>query len=1145
VSSRGAALLLCLALLLLPSSISGRFNDDVPSQPSGLHLWGAVTLFHGLPSEMVRAVAQDGEGAMWFGTDAGLARYDGRRTQTWTANGLAGRRVSALRAAPGGALWVATDDGAFVRAQGAVSFQAIAETKGRRVTAIAAPASGRALLATADGYVFECAAGEGGRFSARTLGAQLTVAQGRSQPLELTSVAVAGDLVVVGTRGRGLMTIRPGGETEEIVTRPRVFFVESVEAGEGDSLLFGAQTSAGDSGLYKVALSRLTRPEKLSGAATGTITATALGPGAETYAATDGRGVFRFRAEGLPAERFTFAGTAGGLRSDRVNAVFVDREGVVWFGTDRGACRYDPHGVRVEQLSVEEDEANLVRALFRTSRGRLMAGTARGLYVREEAAPQWRAVEELRGKSIYSITEDARGRLLVGTASGLFVGTQTGTALVFGGDDATRAREGGKSSAAEAAPAKAQAATQADAAGAAEEKAEEKAKQQAEEKSGEKGAGETLTKEEKEAAERDADATERKSAEPLVGGSVRAVAVFGGATYLASFGRGLERLEGTRGRTLLWPREGDDWRGREVVSLFADETTGRLWVGTANAGVFRFDGRSIQAEPALAPLGYSTVWGAAASDGHLWLATSRGLFVLRPDGQLLEVAPGVDARAVLALAGAEGAPRAWCATAGSGVLRVALDARFGPITSRLDSEQGLPSQNAFALLAPPVEDGAGNADNNNKGDTNSAGNSGSGTFLIGTTRGVARYEAGRLAPTLHLSRVTASRAHQPEELTGGLLRLEYPQNSLVADVAASASRTFPEQFQYAFTLEDSRGRIVGQRLSHDSQFQAESLPAGRYIVTARAYSLDLVASAPLRFEFEVARAPLPLMTVALSVLLGLALVALVWGYAQHRRIVRGGEQLREANRQLAAARLQLANEAEAERRRIARDLHDQTLADLRRLLLMTDEMQRAGAVPAQTTGPTSNLATTVGATTVAVDPSVLRAEIEAVSQEIRRICEDLSPSVLENVGFAAALEWALASARAHLPVEEQFAYEFDCEENLEERLRLAPGVQMQVYRIVQEAVNNVCRHAGARRVWLSARIDEEGAFVLSLEDDGRGFDASNRKALKGRGLAGIRARAALIEAEVVWENRGEEQGGGTAFRMRKSGAAAPDAQGRT
>ena len=90
-------------------------------------------------------------------------------------------------------------------------------------------------------------------------------------------------------------------------------------------------------------------------------------------------------------------------------------------------------------------------------------------------------------------------------------------------------------------------------------------------------------------------------------------------------------------------------------------------------------------------------------------------------------------------------------------------------------------------------------------------------------------------------------------------------------------------------------------------------------------------------------------------------------------------------------------------------------------------------------------------------------EIELISQEVRRICEDLSPSVLQNVGFAAALEFALSHAVQDAPVEKRFEYEFHCDEAIEERSQLPPSVQMQIYRIVQEAVNNIWRHANATR----------------------------------------------------------------------------------
>jgi signal transduction histidine kinase/ligand-binding sensor domain-containing protein len=1202
VASLLALCLLPFALCLLPSlpafwlhfsSSAANSSEETAAQSTSLHRWGSVTLFHGLPSDQVRAVAQDSDGVMWFGTDAGLARYDGRRIQTLTDEGLAGRRVTTLGADTAGALWVGTDDGAFVRAPGAETFRAVTETKGKRITALDAPEPGRAVLTTTDGMIFDCREREGGAVEVREVGERLTVASGKSQPLELTSVATFGETLVVGTRGRGLMTVEPNGEAKEVVSRPRAFYVETLERDVGGALFFGAQTSGNDSGIFKIDDGRNTlRPSKVSGVATGTVKALASSARGDLYVATEARGVFRFN-DGRLVEHFTFAGTAGGLRSDQVNAVFVDREGVVWFGTPRGVCRYDPQGVRVEQLS-NETEASFVRSLYRTATGRLLVGTNRGLFVRDDDdAGSWREVEEVAGKTVYSLAEDSRGLLLVGTGAGLYVGLQAEGPRpkspvrlapeekaiakkieVVGEAGATRT--GGKER-------KASGGKERRGAGG---KREEKAAVEVEKPAGEDqtaGGDARVASEDEKAADGDeraavgeekpaggnetreggaSAASTRRSAEPALSGSVRAIARFGDAVYVGTFGRGLERFGGPGQRALVWPRAGDDERGREVVSLYPEEARGRLWIGTANAGVFYFDGTAVRTEPALAPLAGSTVWGASAAGGWLWLATSRGLYAFHEGRPLLEVAPGVDARAIVAVtqgdanssgvasdsstdssstrhssvsslltsssstgssstgsssngagSSAEGVPRAWCATAGAGVLRVVLDEQFGAITSRLDTEQGLPTDHAFAVMQVAA---ASDADNMKR-------NEGGASLFVGTTRGLVRYEPGTLAPVLRLTRVTASRSLQPEELRGGALRLDYPQNALALDVAAAASRTFPEQFLYAFTLRDAKGRTIKQKLSRDSQFQVETLPAGGYTVTARAFTLDLVPSDPLVFNFEVARAPFPRTTVALSVLLALALVALVWGYVQHRKIVRSGEELREANRQLAAARLQLASEAEAERRRIARDLHDQTLADLRRLLLLTDEMQQ-GSLPAGTTGGALATATTV------TDPSRLRAEIESISQEVRRICEDLSPSVLENVGFAAALEWALASACAQLPSARRFTYDFECEDNLEERLALASGVQMQVYRIVQEAVSNVCRHARAAHVSLRVRLDAAGDFLLMLEDDGHGFDANNKKALKGRGLAGIRARASLIEADAEWKRRDD---GGTAFVLKK------------
>jgi len=431
-------------------------------------------------------------------------------------------------------------------------------------------------------------------------------------------------------------------------------------------------------------------------------------------------------------------------------------------------------------------------------------------------------------------------------------------------------------------------------------------------------------------------------------------------------------------------------------------------------------------------------------------------------------------------------------------LRVTVDDQFGAVLSRMDVEQGLPSQRIFAILSERAKDD-------------------SESVIVGTNRGIARYQPGHAIPTLYATRIISKRVHQPSELTNGL-SLDYPQNSLLLELAANSSRTFPEQFQYAFVLYDAAGHVIKQKLSHDAQFPIEGLKPGKYKVVARAFTEDLVASNPLSFQLSVAGAPFPWTTTALAVLLALALIALWWGYLQNQRIHRASAELASANRELADARLQLANETEAERRRIARDLHDQTLADLRNLALLVDQLPASAE-----NQPRSNRATSA--------PSLLRHEIESISHEVRRICEDLSPSALENVGLSAALQFALSHAVEHAAPDCKFDYEFLCDEALDEKLSLPPNAQIQIYRIAQEALSNICRHANAKRVKMHAVVIDGGGFELKIEDDGSGFDIGEAQRNSGRGVANIRARASMIDARVEWSKRAA---GGTVFRLKRA-----------
>jgi signal transduction histidine kinase/ligand-binding sensor domain-containing protein len=1019
-----------------PSPSPAPSPSPSPTPPPNLHQWGAVTSFHGLPSDRTHAIAQTEFGVTWFATDGGLARYDGRRTNAINDDALPAGRVLALKVDDSGALWIGTDNGAARLANG--KFDSIKETSGKVITAIITPERGRAIMASESGQIFDCrvqqaneqrqsaegeqqresrerfAAGQGANISfvVKAIPDQPLQSADKDHPglLRFTSLAMVGDKLYAGTLSRGVLEIE-NGEAKEIVSKPRSFFINAIDTDARDRLWVGARGGKDESAVFDQ-----TDPLKPSraNASTGPVVAIARGAVDDVWIGTDGHGAFHLR-DGKAIEHFTFEGTGGALRSDHIYGIFVDRQEVIWFATDKGVCRYDPHAMRTENIS-SDPIANYIRALWRTSKGQVLAGTNAGLFDYDTEAKSWRAVTDLGRRIIYAISEDASGRVLIATSAGLFASTSSN----------------------------------------------------------------------------DLRFTKFNAPSNLPqGDSVRAIANLNGVTYVGTYAYGVEKLAGAQ-RQLVWPETSADNQLREITCLGKDAAD-RLVIGTASAGIFFFDGKQTTTDAALDKLKGDAIWAATIEDGVLWFASAKGLYSFR-NGELKEVAAGVNARA-LSLSGDQARGQLWCATNGNGLLRVARDDQFGAISSRLDIEQGLPSQRVFAVIS----------------DRDAAGRE---SVIIGTNRGIVRYETETLAPTVLPARIIGQRIHQPDELRTGL-HLDYPQNSLLLDVTAISSRTFPEQFQYAFALYDNSGKIIREKLSHDSQFPMERLSAGKYKVVARAFTKDLLPATPLTFEFTVARAPFPWTSTALAVLLLLALIALGWGYVQNRRIHRTSAELASTNRELADARLRLANETEAERRRIARDLHDQTLADLRHLALMVDQLPvkrdpdvRPNRAP--------------------FAPGALRHEIESISQEVRRICEDLSPSALENVGLSAALQFALAHAVEQAPPDCKFTFDFVCDDALDEKLNLSPSTQIQIYRIAQEALSNICRHANAKHVKMSASVSPSNEFELRVEDDGRGFDTNEVKN-SGRGVSNIRARASMIGGEVEWFRR---DGAGTSFVLK-------------
>jgi ligand-binding sensor domain-containing protein len=195
------------------------------------------------------------------------------------------------------------------------------------------------------------------------------------------------------------------------MSRPRPFFINVLTRDAQNNLWLGADTDDKASGLYLA--NNVFRPEIISGDI-GTVTAISGSAGDDLWVGTENNGLFYLRNRQI-RDVYTFANTAGGLRSNRIYTVFVDREKTVWIGTDRGISRFDKASPFNQTFS-EDAASNVVRTLYQTRTGKIIAGTNRGLFEFENGS--WQEAENFSQKTVYAMAENKE--VYIGSASGLF-----------------------------------------------------------------------------------------------------------------------------------------------------------------------------------------------------------------------------------------------------------------------------------------------------------------------------------------------------------------------------------------------------------------------------------------------------------------------------------------------------------------------------------------------------------------------------------------------------------------------------------------------------------------------------------------------------------------------------------------------------
>ncbi|MDQ5846575.1 MAG: sensor histidine kinase, partial [Acidobacteriota bacterium] len=222
------------------------------------------------------------------------------------------------------------------------------------------------------------------------------------------------------------------------------------------------------------------------------------------------------------------------------------------------------------------------------------------------------------------------------------------------------------------------------------------------------------------------------------------------------------------------------------------------------------------------------------------------------------------------------------------------------------------------------------------------------------------------------------------------------------------------------------------------------------------------------------------------------------------------EKLKNTSEQLRALSARLQSAREEEGTRIAREIHDELGSALTSLKWDLEEMDKI-------------LSTSSGPSELTLREKLLEPMklADTAISAIRRIASELRPSVLDDLGLVAAIEWQAQQFQARTGI----VCVCEC---LLEKVGLSEDQSTAVFRILQEALTNVLRHAHATKVDIKANR-EKGDFVLSVSDNGKGISESDKSESHSLGILGMRERAHLIEAEI--DIKGVE-GRGTVVLLR-------------
>ena len=1009
-----------LALLLTLCSCA--FALD-PSRDVSQYAHTAWKIREGFTKGTIFSMAQTPDGYLWLGTEFGLVRFDGVQAVPWQppeGEQLPGSWVNALLAARDGALFIGTEKGLASWKDGRLT--KYTEGAGQVVTS---------LLQDAEGTLWFGLKNPGNLCAVRATKTQCYGVENFGWSVPALYADHEGNLWV--SAQTGLWRWAPGSpERLPLPDAP----VEARALIEGDNgALVMAMGRSGPlassvtglmAGLKQLVGGRI-RSYPLPGVV-GQFRPTCL------YRTTDGS-LWIGTAQGLlhayqgRIDRFSII---DGLSGNFVRNIVEDREGSVWVSTEGGLDRFREFAVPTISLRQGELSNPAVTVLEATPNGSIWIATADDLnrwenghvtvYGKQTVPRQIRRTDDgvitnarmteiansgLRN-TVYSLGQDERGRLWAGAREGVFYFERGRFVPVPG----------------------------------------------------------------------------------LPGGNISCIAGDGhGKVWISNLEQGLfySTPEGTFQR-IPWDRFGHK---QGAVALLPDQLHGGLWLGFFDGGVaYLKDGQIRSSYNVADGLGNGAVSDLQlGSEGAVWAATQDGLSRVK-DGRVTTLTSrnGLPCNAVNWVM--ESDDRSLWLYMACGLVRIARteldawasDSKQSVQTMVFDSSDGVRNR---ALPGPYGRKVTKSLD---------------GKIWFSPPDGVSVIDPrhlpfNKVPPPVHVEQITAN--GRTYDASNGL-RLPPRVRDLSIDYTA-LSLVAPEKVHFRFKLEgqdrDWREVVNNRRV------QYSNLAPGNYHFRVTACNNSGVWNEQ-GASLDFAIAPAYYQTNWFRALCGLTFLAMLWTVYQLRvrALERRQAVLEKHQDEIRALNEQMIKAQEAERVRIAADLHDGVLQQITSLTLRLGKVKRQVPTDSEATATVNSL----------------QQQLIQIGTDIRHISHELHPALLQESGLPAALSAYcedFGKVRG-LPVS------CEADESVED---LSPGVALCLYRIAQEALGNAAKHSEAKRVEVRlTRVD--GRVRLSVSDDGHGCDPNQIGKSGGLGVINMRERVLQLNGTFKFDS---EPGGGT------------------